>query len=184
MSAPGPGQSAGLELVLVVARADNGVIGSNGGLPWRVRSDMAHFKRLTMAKPLLMGRKTWESLKGPLPGRTNIVVSKKPGYQAKGGHVADTIEKALVMAQDLGATSGAAQICVIGGAEIYRATRPVAHRIELTEIHMDARGDTVLEPFSPADWREVRRTAHAAAPGESADYSFVTLMRRLNPAGT
>lgn len=170
-------QSAGLELALVLARADNGVIGQNGGLPWRIRSDMAHFKRVTMGKPLIMGRKTWETLGGPLPGRDNIVVSGKNGFEADGGYAAGSVEAALALAADLAARRGAGQVCVIGGAQIYRATLPLASRIELTEIHMDADGDTALDPFPSADWRQVGRTRHSAGPGESADYSFVSLVR-------
>ena len=177
MSTPAPAQPAEVPLVLVVARADNGVIGQNGGLPWRIRSDMARFKRLTMGKPLIMGRKTWETLNGPLPGRANIVVSGKAGFRAEGGHVAGDIDQALALAADLAVRSGAAEICLIGGGEIYCAALPLADRIELTEIHMAAEGDTVLEPFSSTHWREIRRTRHRAGPGETADYSFVTLVR-------
>lgn len=174
-------QPAGVALVLVVARADNGVIGHKGGLPWRIKSDMAHFKRLTMGKPLIMGRKTWETLGGPLPGRDNIVVSTKDGFQAQGGYPTGSLQAALALAADLAAERGAGQICVIGGAQIYRATLPLAHRIELTEIHMDASGDTTLDPFPAADWREVGRKRHSAGPGETADYSFVSFIRRSNP---
>jgi len=170
-------RSCGLDLVLVLARADNGVIGHRGGLPWRIKSDLAHFKRLTIGKPLIMGRKTWDTLGGPLKGRDNIVVSRTAGFVAEGGYAKGSLSDALALAADLGAKTGATEVCVIGGGEIYAAALPLANRIELTEIHMDAAGDTVIDPFSSADWAEISRTRHLAAPGESADYSFVTLVR-------
>jgi len=170
--------SAGLDLVLVLARADNGVIGHQGRLPWRIKSDMAHFKRLTMGKPLIMGRKTWDTLGGPLRGRDNIVVSRTAGFVARGGYAAGSLGDALALAAVFAAKNGAKEVCVIGGGEIYSAALPLADRIELTEIHMDAEGDTIIDPFSTTDWAEVRRDRHQPAQGESAAYSFVTLVPR------
>ena len=168
-----------LPVVLVLARAENGVIGKDGGLPWRIRSDMAHFKAMTMGKPVIMGRKTWTTLGKPLPGRDNIVISRDPTTAAQGGHVVSSLDAALDLAEKLAINSGAEEICVIGGGEIYRATLPIADRIELTEVHANADGDTVLAPFAEAQWRETQRVRHKRDDTETADYSFVTLVRHI-----
>jgi dihydrofolate reductase len=151
---------------LVLAMAENGVIGKDGALPWRIPEDMRHFKAVTMGKPCIMGRKTWDSLpKKPLPGRENIVVTRDRNFHAEGARVAHSFEDAIALAGD------AAEIAVIGGAEIYRAALPRARRIYLTEIHAAFEGDASMPSFDLAHWRETARENHAGEPA----YSFVTL---------
>ncbi len=158
-------------LSLVLAMADNGVIGKNGTIPWRLPEDMRHFKALTMDKPNIMGRKTWESLpKKPLPGRLNIVVTRARAYHAEGATVVPSLEQALAHA----AQHHAAETMIIGGAEIYRAALPLATRIHLTQIHADIAGDTIFV-FDRSPWREAAREDHVSAAGLA--YSFVTLER-------
>jgi dihydrofolate reductase len=158
----------GPEITLVVARADNGVIGRDGRLPWHLPADLRHFKRVTMGLPMIMGRKTFESLPGLLPGRRHIVLTRDPDWQADGAEVARTPQDALVMA-------GGERASIIGGAEIFALFEPRADAVELTEVHLDAAGDTVMPPFG-AGWREVSRETHPAA-GELPAHSFVRLER-------
>ncbi|AHE56105.1 dihydrofolate reductase [Sphingomonas sanxanigenens] len=155
------------EIVLVVARAGNGVIGRKGALPWRIPADLRRFKMLTQGMPMIMGRKTFDSLPGLLPGRRHIVLTRDPEWQEEGAEVAASVEQALVRAN-------APHVAVIGGAEIYRLFLDRADRVELTEVHADPAGDTRLEAFDPAAWQEVARETHAGDPG----FSFVTLKRR------
>lgn len=157
---------------LVLARADNGVIGANNALPWRIPDDMKRFKALTMGKPIVMGRKTWDSFpKKPLPGRTNIVVTRDPNWHANGAVVVHSLADALARAD----SEKPSEIAVIGGAEIYRLALPHARLIHLTEVHADAKGDVSLPAFG-ADWRETAREDHATPDGLA--YSYVTLERR------
>jgi len=156
---------------LVVAMADNGVIGKDGRLPWRIREDMRRFKALTVGKPCIMGRRTWDSLpKKPLPQRPNVVVTRDRDFRADGAVVVHSLDEALLRAGD------AAEICVIGGAEIYKAALPRAGRIHLTQVHADVEGDTHLAPFDCENWSETWREDHATADG--LRYSYVTLERR------
>ena len=148
------------EIVFVIARAENGVIGRDGALPWRLPEDLKRFKTLTMGAPMIMGRKTFESLPKLLPGRRHIVLTRGD-WQADGAEVARTVEEALKLV-------GGPRASVIGGAEIYRLFLPVADRIELTEVHGRPEGDTAMPPF--AGWREAAREDHEG-------YSFVTLVR-------
>jgi dihydrofolate reductase len=170
------------ELVLVVARADNGVIGRAGGLPWRLARDLQRFREITLGKPVVMGRRTFESIGRPLKGRDNIVVSRDPGYSAPGCHVAASFGAAVDLARRLAGASGATEICVIGGAAIYRAALARGARVYLTEVHMAAEGDVTIAPFAAADWRETSRQHVAAESDDSADFSFVVLERRASPA--
>ncbi|MDQ8755686.1 dihydrofolate reductase [Sphingosinicella sp. LHD-64] len=156
------------EITLVVARADNGVIGKDGALPWHLPADLRHFKQVTMGTPMVMGRKTFESLPGLLPGRRHIVLTRDPVWQADAAEVARTPEEAMALAN-------AEQVSIIGGAEIFALFEPLADAVELTEVHLDAEGDTVMPPFGP-HWREVSREDHPAADGRPA-YSFVRLER-------
>lgn len=157
---------------LVLARADNGVIGANNTLPWRIPDDMKRFKTLTMGKPIVMGRKTWDSFpKKPLPGRTNIVITRDRGWSADGAVRAQSLEEALAKAQ----SENPSEIAVIGGGEIYRLALPLAHMIHLTEVHADAKGDVLLPGFG-AEWRETAREDRVTPEG--LRYSYVTLMRR------
>lgn len=157
------------EIILVVARPENGVIGRNGTLPWHLPADLKRFKALTMGAPMIMGRKTFESLPSLLPGRRHIVLTRSPEWRAEGADVAQDVPEALALA-------GEPRVSIIGGADIFRLFLPVANRIELTEVHDSPEGDTFLPPFNPADWRETGRETHAAADGRPA-FSFVTLVR-------
>ena len=158
------------EITLVLARADNGVIGRDGDLPWRLPADLKHFKAVTAGHPMLMGRRTFDSLPGLLPGRRHIVLTRDRAWRAEGAEVAHDVESALALAD-------AATVMVIGGAEIYRLFVPIADRIELTEVHLDAEGDTSIAYPDGADWCEVARADHPATGGRPA-YSFVTFHRR------
>jgi dihydrofolate reductase len=156
-------------VTLVVARAENGVIGRDGKLPWHLPDDLRHFKAVTMGKPMVMGRKTFESLPGLLPGRRHIVLTRDPSWHAEGVEVTRSLADAIEIAD-------ASDIAVIGGADIFRLFLPVADRIELTEIHARPEGDIVIPPFDPDRWRLLGREAHPARDGQPA-YSFVTLGR-------
>lgn len=175
------GERGAIPIVLVLARADNGVIGRGGGLPWRLPRDLARYKRITMGCPMVMGRKTWDSIGRPLPGRESIVVTRDPAYVAPGAHVVPDLAGGLDLARSLAARGGAHGIIIAGGAEIYRAALPLADRIELTEVHMAAAGDTRLDAFPGPGWREIARRDHRADGEETADFSFVTLVRDAAP---
>jgi len=156
------------EIVLILARADNGVIGRDGALPWHLPADLRRFKSLTIGAPMIMGRKTFDSLPGILPDRRHIVLTRDPDWQEDGAERAGTVDEALKLAN-------APHVSVIGGAEIYRLLLPRADRIELTEVHIDAQGDAMID-YPGSDWRELRRERHEAEGGRPA-YSFVTLVR-------
>jgi len=159
-------------VTLVVAVGENGVIGKNGALPWRIPEDLRRFKTLTTGKPVIMGRKTWDSLpKKPLPGRRNIVVTRNRSFHAEGAAVALSFDDALALAQ----RENADEIMVIGGEAIFAAALPVTQRIELTEVAAAPEGDAFMPPFDRDEWREIAREG----PRQSGDiaYSFVTLER-------
>jgi dihydrofolate reductase len=157
-------------ITLVVARAENGVIGRDGTLPWHLSGDLRHFKAITMGAPMVMGRKTFESLPGLLPGRRHIVMTRDRGWNAAGGEVAHDLAGAIALA-------GGPNISVIGGADIFRLFLPVADRVELTEVHARPEGDTILPAFDAHHWTPLGREAHPAKDGQPA-FSFVTLARR------
>ena len=156
------------EIVLVVARADNGVIGDAGRLPWHIPEDLRHFKELTMGKPMVMGRKTFESLPGLLPGRRHIVITRDSGWSRPGAEVAHDAEQAIALAGEV------PEISVIGGAEIYRLFIPIADRIELTEVHRSPDGDTKMPPLGTG-WKVTDR--RMGGP----DIDFVTISRVAPP---
>ena len=158
------------EIFLVVAVADNGVIGIGGGMPWHLSADFRRLKALTMGKPLVMGRKTFDSLPGILPGRRHIVITRDPDWSAEGAETAHSLDEALKLAN-------APQIAVFGGAEIYALALPRADRIELTEVHAAPAGDTRFPPFDSADWTETFREGHPAE-GRNPGFDFVTLLRK------
>ena len=153
-------------ITLILARADNGVIGRDGGLPWRLPADLRRFKALTMGKPMIMGRKTFDSFPAPLPGRRHIVLTRDRGWSAEGAEVVHSVAAALALAGD--------EAMVIGGAEVFALFLDRADRVELTEVHMDADGDVGVPAF--AGWREVAREDHAAE-GDRPAYGFVTLAK-------
>ena len=160
---------SGPEITLVVSRARNGVIGKDGKLPWHLPADLRHFKEVTMGTPMIMGRRTFESLPGLLPGRKHVVLTRDNAWQAKGAAVAHSVDEALRVAD-------ASYVSIIGGADIFALFEPRASAVELTEIHEDVEGDTILPPFDPAVWREEARIDHEAADGRPA-FSFVRLER-------
>ncbi len=158
------------EIILFLARADNGVIGDGDTIPWRLPEDQRRFKRMTMGKPMIMGRKTFDSLPGMLPGRRHIVLTRDKSWDGDGAEIAHNIAEALKMAN-------APHIAVIGGAEIYAAFLDKADRIELTEVHGKPEGDTKMPAFDKALWEEIAREDHDAKNDKPA-FSFVTLKRK------
>jgi dihydrofolate reductase len=166
-----------ISLTLVVAVAENGVIGRSGGLPWRLKSDLAHFRALTWGKPVVMGRRTFASIPKPLKGRTTIVVSRDPAFAAPGIVVAPNLAAALATARGDALRRGADAIAIIGGQDIFARTLPMADRLEITEVHARPQGDTFFPPIDPEQWRDVGRTAHPAGPGDDAPFTFVTYER-------
>jgi dihydrofolate reductase len=171
-------RAASPALVQVVAVAENGVIGRDGALPWRLKSDMAHFRALTMGKPVVMGRKTYQSLqKKPLPGRTNIVVTRDISFTAPGALVATSLAAALDAARGDALRRSADGIMIIGGAEIFNATLPLTDRVELTRVHASPQGDTHFADLASSDWRDVAHHDYPAGPGDEATFSIHTYER-------
>ena len=158
------------ELFLVVAVADNGVIGAGGTMPWHLSADFRRLKQLTMGHPLVMGRKTFDSLPGLLPGRRHIVITRDAKWQAEGAERAGSLAEALKLAN-------APHIVIFGGAQIYAAALPLADRIEWTEVHASPPGDTLFPAFDRNQWHEVFREPHPAEGGNPA-FDFVTLLRK------
>ena len=159
------------EITLVLARAANGVIGADGKMPWHLPADLRRFKQITMGRPMIMGRKTFDSLPAILEGRRHIVLTRDPEWQDEGAEPVATIEEALKLAN-------APHVMVIGGAEIYRLFLPLADRIELTEVALEPKGDAVIDYPAAADWQEVAREDHPADDAGRPAYSFVTLTRK------
>lgn len=166
-----------MEIVFVVAIAENGVIGAGNAMPWRLKSDMARFKALTIGKPVIMGRRTFESLRRPLPGRTNIVITRDTAYRAAGAVVTTSVADAGAVALGDALRRSVTEIAVIGGAEIYRQWLDRADRLEITEVHARPEGDTHFD-VDKASWEETTRIRHPAGPDDSADFSYVTYRRR------
>lgn len=165
-------------VVFVVAVARNGVIGRRGRLPWRISSDLKRFKAITLGKPVIMGRKTWESLpKRPLPGRTNIVITRDPRYEAEGAVVAASVAEALARAR----ATESEEICVIGGSDIFRQLLSMADRLYLTEVDLSPEGDVFFPPLDAKAWRETSRETHARAEGDDAGF-VLRVLDRIAPA--
>jgi dihydrofolate reductase len=158
------------EIAMILARADNGVIGRDGGLPWHIPADMRRFKALTMGCPMIMGRATFLSFPRPLPGRRHIVLTRDRDWRSDSAEPVHDVDSALALA------APAPLIWIIGGAQIYRLFEPLAMRIELTQVHAEVIGDTVMPAFDPAIWRENMRQDFAASEDGPA-HSFVTLRR-------
>jgi dihydrofolate reductase len=167
-----------MEIVLIVAVADNGVIGTRGAIPWRLKSDMQRLKALTIGKPVVMGRKTFASIGRPLPGRTNIVVTRDAGFRKPGVVVTTSFADARAVALGDALRRSAADIAVIGGAEIYAQWMASADRLEITEVHARPEGDTYFAAIDRADWEEVARVRNPAGSDDSAAFSYVTYRRR------
>jgi dihydrofolate reductase len=165
-----------LALILVAAVAENGVIGRDNQLPWRIKSDLKYFRAVTINKPVVMGRKTFASIGKPLPGRTNIVVTRQD-FSAPGIVVAPGLDEALAVARGDALRRGAHEIAVIGGTDIFRQTMPLADRLVLTQVHANPPGDTYFPEIAPGDWREVERLPQPQAPGDDHAFTIVTFER-------
>ncbi len=162
-----------------IARARNGVIGRDGGLPWRLKSDLAIFRAVTMGKPVIMGRKTWDSLpKKPLVGRLNIVLSRDGSFEPQGAVVCDTFQEAVSIGREQAEEDGADEICVIGGASLFELALQKARRLYLTEVDAEVAGDVVLSPIDESRWREVRSERHEASEVDEHPFTFRVLERR------
>jgi dihydrofolate reductase len=165
-------------IAFVVAMAENGVIGRAGEMPWRMRTDLKRFRQLTLGKPVVMGRKTYESIGKPLDKRDNIVITRQAGYDQPGIHVVATVADALTLARSLAAARNADEISIIGGAEVFQASLPLADRIYLTLVHGTPAGDVVLPPFDPELWRESVREPMQQAAGDQFPADFIVLDRQ------
>ena len=159
------------EIILVVARAANGVIGADGGMPWHIPADLRHFKQITKGRPMIMGRRTFDSLPGLLPGRRHIVLTRDRTWDEEGAEVVHSVEDALKSANG-------PHVCVIGGAEIYALFVGLADRIEMTQIALEPSGDTIIPAPDPAIWHETARDDHPAE-GSAPAFSFITLVRGI-----
>lgn len=162
-----------------VARSLNGVIGRDNGLPWRLKSDLAIFKACTMGKPVIMGRKTWDSLpRKPLPGRMNIVLSRDGSFEPPQAVVCESFLEAVQMAKEQAAEDGVDEVCVIGGRALFETALPKAKRLYLTEVQAEVQGDVSFPAFDEAAWTEVRREEHPAGPDDDHAFVFRVLERR------
>ena len=167
-------------IVLVAAVAENGVIGQDGRLPWRLKSELAHFRAVTLGKPVVMGRRTYASIGKPLAGRTNIVVSRDPDFAAPGVLVAPTLEMALASAHGDALRRGIDAIAVIGGADIYAQCMAQADRLVITQVHLRPTGDTKFPIIDRNTWRETGRSEHEAGPGDEAGFT-IFVYERIGP---
>lgn len=168
-----------IPLALVVARARNGVIGRDGVLPWRLRSDLAWFKANTLGKPMIMGRKTWDSLPvKPLPGRMNIVLTRDGSFEARGALAFEDFSEALQTAREQAEDDGAAEVCVIGGTALFAMALPKARRLYLTEVETAPEGDAHFPPFDESGWTEVFAESHPAGEKDDHPFTFRILERR------
>jgi len=166
-----------VSIVLVVAVAENGVIGRNNQLPWRIKSDLKYFRSVTMNKPVVMGRKTYVSIGKPLPGRTNIVITRQDDFAAPGVLVAPGIDEALAAARGDALRRGTNEIAVIGGTDVFNQTLPLADRIALTKVHAKPDGDTYFPSIDPVVWREIERTPQPQGPDDDYGFTIVNYER-------
>jgi dihydrofolate reductase len=167
-----------MKVVLVAAIGDNSVIGREGQLPWRLKSDLKHFRKLTMNRPLIMGRKTHESIGKLLPGRTNIVLTRDLSLIAPGAVLATSLDAALSYARADAAKRGVDEIMVIGGGDIFAATMETADRLEITHVRASPDGDALFPPIDPEVWQETAREDHYAGQDDDADFTLSTYVRR------
>ena len=170
-----------LDIVLLAAVAENGIIGRDNGLPWRLKSDMQHFRSTTMGKPVVMGRKTYQSIGKPLPGRTTIVVSRDTAFAAPGILVAPSLPAALEAACGAALRRGVNALVVAGGGEIYRQAMPLATQLSITEVRKRVEGDAKFPAIDPQLWREITRSEHQPAAEDESAFAFVTY-ERMNAA--
>lgn len=167
-----------MKVSLIVAMSQNRVIGRQNQMPWHLPDELKYFKRVTMGKPVVMGRNTFESIGKPLPGRPNIIVTRNPDYDADGISIVASVEESLELAEQLTERDANAEVMVIGGAQIFAVTLPLADRLYLTEVHAVVDGDVFFPEFSPIDWRLVSREDHAADGANPYAYSVLVLERR------
>ena len=173
-----------MKLSLICAMAENRVIGRNNSLPWHLSEDLKYFKRVTMGNCIIMGRKTWESIGRPLPGRTNIVITSNPNYEAEGARVVALLPEAIKLAESVSIIDGSEEAFVIGGAGIYQAALPLANRFHLTRVHAQVEGDTLLADFDETQWQEVDRQDFQHTDSNPYDYSICILERISGPDGS
>ena len=166
-----------VKLSLIVAVAENGVIGKDNDLPWKISSDLKYFKKTTMGKPIIMGRKTFQSIGRPLPGRTNIVITRDKSFAPEGVITAFSLDMALEVGMNMALVKGVDEVMVIGGAQIYGLCLPEADRLYLTRVHGDVVGDTSFPDLNPGDWIEASCERFAAGDKDSHDYSLIVLDR-------
>ncbi|MGB1922469.1 dihydrofolate reductase [uncultured Alcanivorax sp.] len=167
-----------IRLSLMVAKASNRVIGRNNKLPWYLPNDLKYFKQVTFGKPVIMGRKTWDSLGKPLPGRTNIVITRQTDFQAEGAKVVATLDEAVTLAENVAFIEGQDEAVVMGGAEIYALALPKTDRLYLTEVHAEVDGDTWFPEYDTSEWKEIGREDFPAEGPNPYDYSFVVYERK------
>ena len=164
-----------MKISLVWAMAENRVIGRNNNLPWYLPEDLKYFKRITLGKPVIMGRKTYESIGKPLPGRANIVVTRNTDFSAEGVRTVNSLAAAKKLCESIGEIDGVDEAMVIGGAEIYTQAMPLADRLYLTEVHANVEGDTFFPEFDRGGWKEVAREDFEASGSNPYNYSFIIL---------
>jgi dihydrofolate reductase len=167
-----------MKIVLVAAVGENNVIGREGQLPWRLKSDLKHFRNVTLNRPVIMGRKTYVAIGKPLKDRTNIVLTSDLGLIAPGAVLATSMDAALGYAREDAIKRGADEIMIIGGSDVFAAMMPHADRLEITHVHASPEGDTFFPAIDPAVWRERSRKAHSAGPDDSASFSVATYVKR------
>lgn len=165
------------KVALIVALAENGVIGRDNQLPWHLPEDLAYFKRTTLGKPIIMGRKTFESIGRPLPGRPNLVVTRQRDWQVAGVTVCNSLDQALAQAQREATALGAGELMVIGGGELYRQALPRAERLYLTRVHAEVAGDAWFPDLAAHEWQQESTERHVAGGSNPYDYSFIVLNR-------
>lgn len=166
------------KIVMVAAVARNGVIGADNRLIWRLKTDMKRFRELTMGRALIMGRKTFESIGKPLPGRHTVVITRDPDFAAEGVTVARSIEAALAAGRRIASETATDTVMVAGGGEIYAAFMPLAGRLEITEVDLEPEGDTLFPPVSPSEWREDNRRVFTKSADDEAGFAFISYSRR------
>ena len=171
----------GLPLTIVVAVAENGVIGRENALPWRLKTDLVRFRRVTMGKPMIMGRRNWDSIGRPLPGRRTIVLTRDPGFHAEGAEVVRSWDQALWRADSAAQEMGSDEIIVAGGGEIYRLALPNVRRLRLTRVHASPEGDVLFPPFDEGAFDETFREEHPAGDADEYAFTFLDFERRPTP---
>ena len=167
-----------MKIVLVAAIGRNNVIGRDGQLPWRLKSDLKYFRALTIGKPVVMGRKTYESIGKPLPGRTNIVLTKDLSLVVPGGALANSLDAAMGFARQDAERRGVDEIMIIGGGDVFERMMSKADRLEITHVNASPEGDAFFPRIEPSEWREAKRTSFPAGPDDDASFDVVTYVRR------